>query len=82
MSKITILNRSSSQTILPNDQQLIKKRLCPDETNSISKKKIKRSIDVTSHWKKIQAVYEPESTKIFECKSKNDCKINHLFILS
>jgi hypothetical protein len=67
MSKITINNRSSSS-------QSKKKRLNTEELNCISKKKVKRSIDVTSHWKKLQAIYESNTTKVFECKSKDDCK--------
>jgi hypothetical protein len=66
MSKITLGNHSSPKSI--------KKRINSEELNSISKKKIKRSIDVTSHWKKVQAIYESNITKIFECKSKDDCK--------
>ncbi len=78
MSTITLSKHSSSQLMISDDQQSIKKRLNPEESNSLLKKKRKRSIDVTSHWKKIQGVYQTDTTKIFECKSKNDCKINSI----
>jgi hypothetical protein len=78
MSEITFDNRSSLQLITSNEQESIKKRLNPEESNSIIKKKIKRSIDVTSHWKKIQSINKTHTTKVFECKSKNDCKINFI----
>ncbi|CAF4701928.1 unnamed protein product [Rotaria sp. Silwood2] len=33
---------------------------------------MKNSIDITSHWKNIHAIYVNNTIKIFECKSKND----------
>jgi len=79
MNKITFDNCLSSSS-----SQLIKKRVNSEELNSISKKKIKQSIDVTTHWKKIQSIYKTNAAKVFECKSKNDCKINsiELFIIN
>jgi hypothetical protein len=73
MNKITFDNCLSSSS-----SQLIKKRVNSEESNSISKKKIKQSIDVTIYWKKIQSIYKTNTTKVFECKSKNDCKINSI----
>ncbi|CAF3411176.1 unnamed protein product [Rotaria sp. Silwood1] len=64
MSKITLDNPSLSQSI--------KKRLPSEECNIISKKKMKHSIDVTSHWKNIYTIHVNDTIKIFECKSKND----------
>jgi hypothetical protein len=84
MSKITFTNRSILPLIISNEEQSIKKRINPEESNSITNKKIKRSIDVTTHWKKIQSIYKTNTTNVFECKSKNDCKINfiQLFIIN
>ncbi len=78
MSTITLSKHSSSQLMISDDQQSIKKRLNPEESNSLLKKKRKRSIDVTSHWKKIQGVDQTNTTKTFECKSKSECKINSI----
>jgi hypothetical protein len=74
MSKITFDNCSTISDV----QQSIKKRVNSEESNSITKKKIKCSIDVTTYWKKIQSIYKTNTTKIFECKSKNDCKRNFI----
>ena len=58
------------------ERPLTKKRQNPDESAIISKKKkVKRSIDVSAHWKKIQSLHKTETTKVFECQSKNDCKM-------
>ncbi|CAF0733352.1 unnamed protein product [Rotaria sordida] len=72
MSKIIFNNRSLSQSTISNDQQSIKKRLHSEESNTISKKKMEYSIDVTSHWKNIHTICIKNTIKIFECKSKND----------
>jgi hypothetical protein len=61
---------------IPSEERLlIKKRINPEESNLITKKKFKRSIDITAHWKKIQSLHKTNTTKVFECQSKNDCKI-------
>ncbi|CAF0962613.1 unnamed protein product [Adineta steineri] len=72
MSTITFTKHLSSQSLLSANQQSIKKRLHSEESNLLRPKKIKRSIDVTLHWKKLQTIYESNTTKVFECKSKND----------
>ena len=74
MSTITFAKHLSSHSIISDNQQSIKKRHNPEESNLLVPKKIKRSIDVTSHWKKIQTFSETNTTKVFECKSKNECK--------
>ena len=61
-------------TFSSDEQSSIKKRVNADESTLITKKKLKRSIDVTTHWKKIQSLHKTNITKVFECKSKNDCK--------
>jgi hypothetical protein len=61
--------------IRSDEQSSVKKRLNPEESTLITKKKLKRSIDVTTHWKKIQSLHKTNTTKVFECQSKNDCKI-------
>lgn len=53
-----------------------KKRENSQESNLIIKKKFKHSTDVTNHWKKLYSVFKNNTTKIFECNSKNDCKNN------
>ena len=56
------------------------KRINPEESNLITKKKLKRSIDVTTHWQKIQSCHTTNNTTTtFECKSKSDCKCRFFF---
>ena len=74
MSTITVDRCPSVPCISSDVQQSIKKRLNPDESTSIVTKKIKRSIDVTIHWKRIYSIHKNDVTKIFECRSKTDCK--------
>ncbi len=54
------------------------KRVNREESNLITKKKLKRSIDVTTHWQKIQSFHKTndDTTTVFECKSKNECKVS------
>lgn len=63
--------------------QLIKKRInnC-EESNSTLTKKIKRSIDVATHWKKIQSINKTNTTKTYECNSKTDCKIKQILLIN
>jgi len=70
MSKITLNNRSLSHSITSDNQQSIRKRLDSEESHTLSKKKMKSSIDVTLHWKNIYAIYETNTIQIFKCKSK------------
>ena len=52
------------------------KRFYLEESKTMPNKKIKRSVDITLHWKKIYATCQTTKTKTFECKAKNNCKIN------
>lgn len=74
MSKIVLNNGSLSESITSEIQQL-RKRPDSEEPDSSSKKKIKKSSDVTTHWKNIYKKTENVGVKAFECKSKNDCEI-------
>lgn len=56
-------------------QIIVSKRV--NNTDESNRKKFKRSIDISTHWKKIQANIKTNTPRVFECKSKTDCK--HLF---
>lgn len=73
-TKTTLENRSMVRLIVSSDQQSIQKRPFSEEPNTVFKKKKKTSIDITSYWKHIHKIFEKNAIKIFECKSKNECK--------
>ncbi|CAF0730739.1 unnamed protein product [Adineta ricciae] len=50
----------------------MKKPLSVDDSTALPAKRVKRSLDVTSHWKKIQRFVETSTTQVFECRSKTD----------
>jgi len=47
------------------------KRVHTDESN---RKKFKPSIDISTHWKRIQTKIKTNTPRVFECQSKHDCK--------
>ena len=71
---LTALSLSSMSTITFVDRSMLKKRLTHDESTSTGKKKVKRALDVTSHWRNIQMICDTTTGKPFECKSKSDCR--------
>lgn len=53
---------------------LSRKRSNSEEKSTIVKKKLKNSLDVATHWKRIEKFYENDPKEIFTCKSKDECK--------
>ncbi|UJR33242.1 hypothetical protein I4U23_020697 [Adineta vaga] len=66
MSTVSIVQRASSSS------STIKKQLPSEELTTLPRKKFKRSLDITSHWKRIQNIIETNMPQVFECKSKSD----------
>lgn len=65
-----------------HSEQTLKKRSNSDESTSIITKKVKRALDVSTHWKNIYSIHKTTVTKIFPCQSKYDCKISFSLFLS